>query len=62
MVPALAVLLPLLCGCGTYKWEKPGAGEAEWRRDNENCQRQAPQGQWEACMTALGWRYSDKLW
>jgi hypothetical protein len=58
----LLVLLVSLAGCGTYRWEKPGAGAAEFRRDSETCQQQAPPGQWDSCMKGLGWRYSDKLW
>jgi hypothetical protein len=62
MVPAVIGLL-LLSGCGTYRWEKAGAGPDDFRRDDATCERQAPSGQWEACMEGLGWRYAGRaMW
>lgn len=63
MVPAAIGLLLLLSGCGTYRWEKAGAGPGDFRRDADACQQQAPPGQWEACMKGQGWQYVNKaMW
>lgn len=57
-VALLVVVAATLAGCGTYRWEKPGAGEADFRRDSDACLQQ-PQGQWESCMKARGWQLSS---
>ena len=44
-------------GCGTYEWQKPGAGNGDFQRDSQRCQGAptAPAGDFEKCMNGLGW-------
>lgn len=62
MKRTIAIAAVLLAGCGTT-WTKPGATEADYRRDHYACERDAALlpplagiGMRERCMQAKGWR------
>lgn len=59
MVPIVGLLL-LLAGCGSYRWEKAGAGPEDFRRDSASCERQGTAAEWDACMRGLGWNYANR--
>jgi|GEM_PF-6111151 hypothetical protein len=47
-----------VAGCGTYRWNKAGASDAEFQDDAKACDlaRGPEAGSFEACMTGRGWR------
>ena len=54
-----AALAAALAGCGFYHWQKEGADNAAFQRDNADCQREATAEQFQACMERKGWKYSS---
>ena len=45
-------------GCGTYRWNKAGASDDDFKQDSAACDksRSNDAGAFNACMSGLGWR------
>jgi hypothetical protein len=45
-------------GCGTYRWNKAGASDEDFKRDSAACDksRSNDAGAFNTCMSGLGWR------
>ncbi len=48
-----------LAGCGLYKWQKPGAGDAAFKADSAACQRTNNPDGYSPCMRQRGWTLDD---
>ena len=58
----IVVMLTLtMAGCSNFHWRKPGADNDAFLRDSDECQQQAPAGQWKSCMTSKGWLEDTRL-
>jgi hypothetical protein len=50
----------VLAGCGFYRWQKPGAGNNDFKADAASCQAGGAGGQsFNDCMRSRGWTYTD---
>ena len=57
LAAATVATLVGLAGCGLYKWEKPGASDADFKTDSQACQQGNPDG-YDACMKQRGWSFN----
>jgi hypothetical protein len=61
MPKRVAVLTVALClvlaGCGFYRWEKPGAGDNDFKADSASCQSAGGTSSqaYTDCMRSRGW-------
>lgn len=52
---ALVLVMLGLGGCGLYKWQKPGAGDAAFQADSAACQQTRNPDGYSPCMQQHGW-------
>jgi len=53
------LLLFCVAGCGTYHWDKAGAGEDQFAADAKACDQPGQSGGFTACMNGRGWTYRN---
>jgi hypothetical protein len=54
----LFVIGCVCAGCGTYRWQKPGATDAGFKQDSAACERTHGDtaAGFDACMNEQGWK------